>query len=262
MSTSSVHIRLHTASPKQHTESAPELNAELVCQFLQNNPDFFITQEHLLTRLSFPQADNGTLSLVGRQSELLREKQNTLEHALHTLHGEAQANEYRSLHLHRLAVHLVSAHNPCLMLQTLREHLCLNFDLAAALLHLDRSSGTAQALYAQCADLDFESNIGSALTTAWESLYHLNTPQIPRNNNDLRQILRRHGLPETGSTAVIPIEAMRINDPASAPAERLGILLLIKRNPQGFSPDMGKLFLEQIGDLVSASLARLSVPNL
>jgi len=261
MSASSVNIHLRTANPMQNMEPDPALNAELVGQYLQNNPDFFVTQEHLLTKLSFPQADNGTLSLVGRQSELLREKQNTLEQALHNLHSEAQANEYRSLHLHRLAVHLVSAHSPCLMLQTLREHLCLNFDLAAALLHLDRSSDTVQALYAQCPELDFESNIGSALTTAWESLYHLNTPQIPRNNNDLRQILRRHSLPETGSTAVIPIDAMRANDQADTPTERLGILLLIKRNPQGFSPDMGKLFLEQIGELVSASLARLSLPS-
>jgi len=261
MSASLVNIHLHTANPMQNMEPDPALNAELVCQFLQNNRDFFITQEHLLTKLSFPQADNGTLSLVGRQSELLREKQNTLEHALHTLHSEAQANEYRSLHLHRLAVHLVSTHTPCMMLQTLREHLRLNFDLAAALLHLDRGTVTVQTLYTQCPELDFESNIGSALTTAWESLYHLNAPQIPRNNNELRQILRRHNLPETGSTAVIPIDAMRTIDQASLPTERLGTLLLIKRNPQGFSPDMGKLFLEQIGELVSASLAHLSLPS-
>jgi len=245
----------------ENMESKHVVNAEEVAQFLQNHPDFFITHEHLLTTLRLPQADNGTLSLVGRQSELLREKQNTLEKALHNLHIEAQANEYRSLHLHRLAVHLISAHNPCMMLQTLREHLCLNFDLAAALLHLDRSSASVQALYAQCPELDFESNIGSSLTTAWESLFHLSTPQIPRNNNDLRQILRRHGLPETGSTAVIPIDTMRTIEQASVPAERLGTLLLIKRNPQGFSPDMGKLFLEQISEMVSASLARLGLPS-
>ena len=261
MSASSVNIHLHTENPMQNMESKHVVNAEEVSQFLQNHPDFFITHEQLLTTLRLPQADNGTLSLVGRQSELLREKQNTLEKALHNLHSEAQANEYRSLHLHRLAVHLISAHNPCLMLQTLREHLCLNFDLAAALLHLDRSSASVQALYAQCLELDFESNIGSALATAWKSLAHLSTPQIPRNNNDLRQILRRHGLPETGSTAVIPIYAMRTIDQASLSTERLGTLLLIKRNPQGFSPDMGKLFLEQISELVSASLARLSLPS-
>lgn len=253
-----MNIHLPTENPIQNMGSKHAVNAEEVSQFLQDHPDFFIAHKHLLTTLRLPQADNGTLSLVGRQSELLREKQNTLEKALHNLHSEAQANEYRSLHLHRLAVHLVSAHNPCLMLQTLREHLCLNFDLAAALLHLDHSSARVQALYAQCPELDFESNIGSALATAWESLIHLSTPQIPRNNNDLRQILRRHGLPETGSTAVIPIYATRTIDQASLSTERLGTLLLIKRNPQGFSPDMGKLFLEQISELVSASLARLS----
>jgi len=257
MSASLVNIHLPTENPLQDMELNHGVNAEEVSQFLQDHPEFFITHEHLLTSLHLPQADNGTLSLVGRQSELLREKQITLEQSLHDLHSEAQANEYRSLHLHRLAVHLVSAQTPCMMLQTLREHLCANFDLVAALIHLDRSSSNVQTLYAQCPELDFESNIGSALTAAWISLYQIKTPQTPRSNNDLRQILRRHGLPETGSTAVIPIDVMRTINQASLPTERLGTLLLIKRNPQGFSPDMGKLFLEQISELLSASLARL-----
>jgi uncharacterized protein YigA (DUF484 family) len=144
------------------------------------------------------------------------------------------------------------------MLQTLREHLCLNFDLAEALLHLDHGTSTAQALYAQCPELDLESNIGSALASAWASLYHLNNAQIPRSNNELRQILRRHGLPETGSTAVIPINSRLPAEQAGTKTERLGVLLLIKRSPQGFSPDMGKLFLDQIGELVSASLTRVT----
>ena len=261
MSASSDHLQLHTENKALDGESGPTLNDEQVAQFLRDHPDFFVTNEQLLTTLRLPQADNGTLSLVGRQSELLREKQNTLEQTLHNLHNEAQANEYRALHLHRLAVHLVSAVSPCLMLESLREHLCLNFGLEAALLHLDRSTNSAQKIYAQCQELDLESNIGSALTSAWASLYHVKSAQIPGHNNDLRQILRRHALPETGSTAVIPIDAMRLNEQGEAKSERLGVLLLIKRNPQGFSPDMGRLFLEQIGELVSASLARLSLPG-
>jgi len=261
MSTSLVNIHLHTENPLQDIESKPRVNAEEVSHFLQEHPEFFITHEHLLTRLRLPQDDNGTLSLVSRQSELLREKQTTLEQALHDLHREAQANEFRSLHLHRLAVHLVSAPTPCMMLQTLREHLCTNFDLVAALIHFDRRSTSVQTLYAQCPELDFESEIGSALTTAWMSLYQIKTPQTPRSNNDLRQILRRHGLPETASIAVIPIDAKRTINQISPTTERLGTLLLIKRNPQGFSPDMGKLFLEQIGELLSASLARMGMAS-
>ena len=261
MNTAQMSIKLRPENNEPNKPTEHPLSADQVSQFLQEHPDFFITHEHLLTTLRLPQTGNGTLSLLGRQSELLREKQSTLEQALNNLHSEAQANEYRSLHLHRLAVHLVSAQTPCLMLQTLREHLCANFDLIAALIHLDRSSPTVQALHTQCPELDFENNIGSALASAWASLYHINTPQIPRSNNDLRQILRRHALPETASTALIPIDGMRASDQAGSPTERLGLLLLIKRTPHGFSPDMGKLFLEQIGELVSASLARLSLPR-
>jgi uncharacterized protein YigA (DUF484 family) len=261
MSASSDHLQLHSGKIMPLGGSDHVLSSEQVAQFLRDHPDFFVTHEQLLTTLRLPQADNGTLSLVGRQSELLREKQNTLEQTLHNLHSEAQANEYRALHLHRLAVHLVRAVSPCLMLERLREHLCLNFDLEAALLHLDRSTETAQKIYAQCPELDLQSNIGSALAAAWASLYQIKSAQIPGHNNDLRQILRRNGLPETASTAVIPIEAMSQNEQGDSDRQRIGILLLIKRNPQGFSPDMGRLFLEQISELVSASLVRLNLPG-
>ena len=251
MSTSPANLKLHTDHPAdaQHEEA---LQAEQVEQFLQAHPDFFLSHEHLLTTLHLPQTNDGTLSLVDRQTELVRSKQSTLEQKLHELHSEAQANEYRALQLHRMAVHLVRATQPCLMLEALREQLCQSFDLSAALLYLDPSTATAQTIHHLCPQFDFENNIGSALTAAWTSLSKTQQAHIPRSSNELRQILRRHSLPETGSSAVIPIDALHSG-------ERLGLLLLVKRNPQGFNPDMGKLFLELVGELLAASLMRVTL---
>ena len=258
MNASQHSLRLQAEHP-EHNKTA-HISEEQVSQFLQAHPDFLLNHEHLLPFLQLPQIKDGTLSLVGRQSELMRDKLSNLEQALLDLHTEAHANEYRSLHLHRLAVHLLGSTCPCMLLESLRSHLCQNFDLVAALLYLDEQTTTAQTIHHICPQLDFENNVGSALAAAWQSLNAINAPHIPRNNNELRQILRRHKLPETASTAVIPIETLRENDRTNH-QERLGTLLLVKRSPQGFSADMGKLFLQQVGELLAASLMRFPLSN-
>lgn len=258
MNTSPQNLCLQAENP-EHNHLA-HISTEHVSQYLQAHPDFLLNHEHLLPLLHLPQTKDGTLSLVGRQTELMRSKLNKLEHTLLELHTEAHANEYRSLHLHRLAVHLLSSIYPCALLERLREHLCQNFELVAALLYLDEQSTTAQTIHQLCPQLDFENNVGSALAAAWQSLNAINAPHIPRNNNELRQILRRHKLPETASTAVIPIETLHENGAANS-RERLGTLLLVKSSPQGFSADMGKLFLQQVGELLAASLMRITLPN-
>ncbi|MGD9887905.1 MAG: DUF484 family protein [Halothiobacillaceae bacterium] len=258
MNTSPQNLCLHAENP-EHNTVAP-ISAEQVTQYLQAHPDFLLTHEHLLPLLHLPQTKDGTLSLVSRQSELMRDKLSKLEQALLDLHTEAHANEYRSLHLHRLAVHLLGSTCPCMLLESLRSHLCQNFDLVAALLYLDEQTTTAQAIQQICPQLDFENNVGSALALAWQSLNAINAPHIPRNNNELRQILRRHKLPETASTAVIPIDSHEKG--ADNSRERLGTLLLVKSTPQGFSADMGKLFLHQVGELLAVSLKRITLPNM
>ena len=71
-------------------------------------------------------------------------------------------------------------------------------------------------------------------------------------NSEIRELLLQHNLPETGSLAVVPFKD-KSNDSGTG-----GIILLVKREPQGFSPDMGSHFLEQISELLSVALSRFS----
>ncbi|MEW5838375.1 MAG: DUF484 family protein [Pseudomonadota bacterium] len=223
----------------------PEPAPEQVEAYLRQHPDFLQTREELLTQMNFPQSSGGTLSLAARQAEIMREKIRVSERSLHELHVQAHANEQRAQKIHHLSLLLLRAAKPDEALQRFTERLVAAFDLAGALLQLNLDSESALvAAYPSLTDFSHKHG-------AWSLLSNITTPTIPRMNNELRELLRKHHLPETGSTAVVPFRiGSEINPHGS------GVLLLVKREPQGFSPDMGGLFLEQLGALLAATFER------
>ena len=67
--------------------------AEDVREFLLSNPDFFAQNPDILTRLSIPHEQKGSVSLVELQSEQLRLKVRQLSHKLSQLISIAKQNE-------------------------------------------------------------------------------------------------------------------------------------------------------------------------
>lgn len=224
--------------PSEHSDNLAALNleAEAVEVFLRAHPDFLLTRDALLSEISLPQSSAGTLSLATRQAHILREKIRASEHVLHELHLHAHENEQRAQKLHRIALALILHPD----LETLRTALMDAFDLAGCLLQIAPSSEPSSH---RSTDNDDE------LQPAWKALLSYSSPVIPRMNKELRELLRRHRLPETGTLAVIPFGT-------DEPYERRGVLVLVKNEPHGFSADMGSLFLAQISELASAALAR------
>ncbi|MEW5972498.1 MAG: DUF484 family protein [Pseudomonadota bacterium] len=216
------------------SEALLALGEDAVAEYLAEHPDFFVGHEPLLLGMRLPHTAPGAVSLIERQAALLRERVGTLEKTLRDLHTQAHANERLAARMHQLALTLIAADSPCEVLEAARTRLCTDFDLAGVLVGLEEG----HTLVTAC--------IETPQGAAWSSLFALQGPQMPRTSGTLRELLMAHGLPETASVAAIPLlgEGFR------------GAMLLVKREPQGFRPDMGTLFLEQIGDLVSAALAR------
>ncbi|MEF3193694.1 MAG: DUF484 family protein [Halothiobacillaceae bacterium] len=216
------------------SEARHALDENAVAEYLAEHPEFFVGHESLLLGMRLPHTAPGTVSLIERQTALLRERISTLEKALRDLHALAHANERLAACMHQLALALIAAGSPCEVLEAARTRLCTDFNLAGVLIGLEEG----HALVTACVE--------PPQGTAWNSLFALQSPLIPRTNAALQELLATHGLPETASLAAIPLlgEGFR------------GAMLLIKHEPQGFSPDMGTLFLEQIRDLVCAALAR------
>ncbi|MEW6445240.1 MAG: DUF484 family protein [Pseudomonadota bacterium] len=216
------------------TDDVLPMTPDQIARYLSEHSDFFIDHEALLLSMKLPHTAAGAVSLVERQAAMLRERLQGLEHTLHALNDQARANESLARRMHRLALALIATDSPCEVVEAARTRLCTDFDLVAALIALEEG----HPLTAPCIDAPRE--------TAWTALFERDKPHIPRVQAELRELLLAHGLPETASVAAIPLRGEGFR----------GALLLVKREPQGFRPDMGTLFLEQIGDLLTTALAR------
>src|SRR5260221_7176408 len=89
------------------------LNDVSVAEYLQAYPDFFERNGPLLAKLRLPHLrDAGaTVSLVERQVEVLRERNQSLERKLKELVDVARANDALADRIHRLSQRLIKAHN-------------------------------------------------------------------------------------------------------------------------------------------------------
>src|SRR6202046_3971855 len=89
------------------------LNDANVADYLQTYPDFFERNGTLLTKLRLPHLrDAGaTVSLVERQAEVLRERNQSLERKLKELVDVARANDALADRIHRLSQRLIQAHS-------------------------------------------------------------------------------------------------------------------------------------------------------
>lgn len=70
-----------------------ELDAELVKEYLQQNPDFFLQHPELVTQLKIPHVAKGAISLLEKRQEVQRDKITLMEEELTSLMGHARANE-------------------------------------------------------------------------------------------------------------------------------------------------------------------------
>ena len=123
--------------------SAPEdklqantITADLVAEYLQNNPDFFNQHPEILTELQIPHQAGGAVSLVERQVAVLREQNRQTRKRLHELIEIARHNEELARRMHQLALTLMEADAPEDIFQTMYENLKKNFHADRAVVRL------------------------------------------------------------------------------------------------------------------------------
>src|SRR6195256_5647690 len=87
------------------------LNDSSVAEYLQAYPDFFERNSPLLAKLRLPHVRDvaATVSLVERQVEVLRERNQSLERKLKELVDVARANDALADRIHRLSQRLIRA---------------------------------------------------------------------------------------------------------------------------------------------------------
>jgi uncharacterized protein YigA (DUF484 family) len=221
------------------------LNDTTVAEYLQTYPDFFERNSPLLTKLRLPHLrDAGaTVSLVERQVEVLRERNQSLDRKLKELVDVARANDALADRIHRLSQRLIRAHTLLETIGAVETSLREDFDAmhSVLVLFLEQArslEGAGRFLRsAEPTDPDIKS---------FESLLQSGKPRCGQVRDGQRDYLFGKDSVEIGSVALTPL----------GPKGELGILAIGASDAERFHPAMSTEFLSRIGELVTYALMR------
>ncbi|MQY51855.1 DUF484 family protein [Rhodocyclus tenuis] len=215
------------------------MNAEEVANFLQENPKFFEQHADLMSQLVIPHPHGGrAISITERQMLTLRDKNRQLEEKMRELLQFGEDNDAISEKMHRLGVAVIAAASFGAVLHTLNFHLRDDF----AIPHF------ALRLWERPADAD-------------------ELPEFAAVSEELQVFAETLGQPYCGSTTGFGTAAWFSDGAAHVRSQALialrnaggtiGMIALGSEDAQRFYAGMGTLYLERLGEMASAALARV-----
>jgi hypothetical protein len=230
-----------SGKPNDEVDAGSEAN---IADYLQRNPDFFERNAALLTKLKLPHNRGAaTVSLVERQVQALRDKNQALEARLRELIDVARGNDVLAAKIHRLACRLVRARNATTLLDSMESSLREVFGASEWLLLLApaRTSGLASIDSRHLRIMDPK----APELKMFETLFESARPRCGQIRDSQRDFLFGAGTIEIGSAALVPLGR----------EVGFGLLAIGSPDEQRFHPTMSTEFLARIGDLVSEAVA-------
>lgn len=215
------------------------MRSEEVAHYLQNNPQFFEEHADLMSRMVIPHPHGGrTISITERQMLTLRDKNKQLEAKMGELLQFGEENDAISEKMHRLGVAMIAASTFQSVLHTLNFHLRDDFAIPHVALRLwDRPQDAEELpeftdvseelqVFAETLTQPYCGSTSGFETSSWfgEASLHVRSQAL---------IAMRNG----GGT--------------------IGMIALGSEDAQRFYAGMGTLYLERLGEMASAALARV-----
>jgi uncharacterized protein YigA (DUF484 family) len=210
-----------------------------VIEYLEKHPDLLQRYPDLLTHLQVPHSSGrGSVSLIERQVKVLREQNTRLEKQVGDLVDTARHNEQLSEKIHRYSIGLLQARDVEDMLSISVQTLKNLFDVDMVAIHFKPGITVGD-------DKQQQEQISEK---AYSAL--LDSLGIGRGNchNDLDDALLQ-ALFGSGAEGIRSCGMAALDTP-----NRVGILALGSTSKDRFAPGMGTLFLERLGELMSAAL--------
>jgi len=215
-------------------------NAEDVVRYLQDNPGFFEEYAEILAQIYIPHPHGGrAIPIAERQILTLREKSRMLEGKLAELIQFGEENDAIGEKMHRLCLALLPAGELQATLQALYYNLREDFAVPHAALRLWPADAGAAREGAEFAPVSAE------LRSYAAGLEH---PVCGADANP--EVLAWFGDTAAQLRSVASI-ALRGADKAG-----IGMLALASEDAKRFYPEMGTLYLQRLGELLSAALER------
>lgn len=215
------------------------MKSQEVLSYLQDNPQFFEEHAELLSHISIPHPHGGrTISITERQMVNLREKNRKLENKLGELLRFGEDNDVLSDKVHRLAVAMVSAATLQAVLHSLKFYLRDDFVVPYfSLCFWERPDAITEL------------------------------PEFVRVSKDLRVFADALMHPYCGAASAPDASGWFGEDAVNVRSQALitlrsgggavGLLALGSEDGEHFYEGMGTLYLERIGELLSAALVRV-----
>jgi uncharacterized protein len=214
-----------------------------VAEYLRQNPDFFVRHDTLLAQLKLPHARSGAaVSLVERQVEVLREKNQSLESRLTELVSVARANEQLVDKIHGFTRRLLGAASRQETIARIEQSLREDFDVFHSVLVLFGGGimGIAADRFVSCVDSKDPGLAG------FESLFSSTRPRCGQVRDSQREFLFGADSLGLSSVALVPLGGK----------SPFGLLALGSPDRDRFNPGMSTEFLARLGELVSDALSR------
>lgn len=215
------------------------MKSEEVAQYLLGNPQFFEEHAELISRMVIPHPHGGrTISITERQMLSLRDKNKQLEGKMDELLQFGEENDTISEKMHRLGVAMIATASFQSVLHTLNFHLRDDFAIPHVALRLwDRPDGVEE--------LPEFAGVSEELQVFAETL---NQPYCGSTSGFETSFWFGGASSHIRSQALI---AMRNG------GGTIGLIALGSEDPQRFYSGMGTLYLERLGEMASAALARV-----
>ena len=215
------------------------MTSDEIAHYLQQHPQFFEEHAELMSQLVIPHPHGGrTISITERQMLSLRDKNKQLEAKMGELLVFGEENDAISEKMHRLGVAMVATASFQSVLHTLNFHLCDDFAIPHVAMRL------------------------------WERPDNIDElPEFAEVSQELQVFAETLSQPFCGSTAGFETSSWFGNAAKHVRSQALialrngggtiGMIALGSEDPQRFYAGMGTLYLERLGEMASAALARV-----
>ncbi len=218
---------------KQQGQS-PALSEEQVADFLASHPDFFSHHPSLLENLSLSHECGPAVSLIERQVEQLRQKNLNLRHQLNNLIQVARDNDALLAKLHVLTLSLLQADTLTDVVAAVEDTLRTHF----------LAEWVTLKIFAGGPDLP--------LSGVFAAPYHV----------ELFQTVMEEGAPYIGPPTPSQVAFLfpsedEIRSCALIPLRQpslTGILAIGSRDLERFTPNLGKVILARLGEVIGTRL--------
>lgn len=215
------------------------MKSEEVATYLQQNPQFFEEHADLMSRMVIPHPHGGrTISITERQMLTLRDKNKLLESKMVELIQFGEENDTISEKMHRLGVAMIAAATFQSVVHTLNFHLRDDFAIPHVALRL------------------------------WDKPQEVDElPEFTDVSEELQVFAETLTQPYCGSTAGFETSSwfgeasLHVRSQALIAMRNgggtMGMIALGSEDAQRFYSGMGTLYLERLGEMASAALARV-----